>query len=243
MQPSWTEVSEHVTKTIGFVIGTRGKELPIDQKEDISQEALLRCWKAYENIDGDRGWKSFISTHCHGAFLDYIKTGRGFQEHKSNSTEFKSRLNFMESDGETNSSLDHILGSQGIFHTLDTEFETKIKWDLLSRIASRDDSVLILAKILLGFSVSEISDDSVFCRERVGQQVNELLERFDDPKNNGDKWINQIIYALGLSIHYGTPNEDNGWGWEYPPTDFFENVEIKNKKFSPQLEFFGEHSA
>lgn len=243
MQPSWEEVSEYVTKTIKYINATRGKDLPIDQKEDITQEALIRCWKASKNIEEDRGWKSFMKTHCYGAFLDYLKSGSGFQEHKTNSKNLKSRLNYLESDGETIRSIDQILGSQGIFHTLDEGFETKIKWDLLSRIASRDDSVLILAKILLGFSVSEISDDSVFCRERVGQQVNELLEKFDDPKNHGDKWVNQIIYALGLSTYYGTPNEDNTWGWEYPPTDFFQSIEITNKKFTPQLSFFGESAS
>lgn len=237
MKPEWNEVYRYAERRIKVLTARNFLHTPDFQKDEMAQEARIRVWQAYESLEGDKGWKSYISLHVRGAFLDYYRSGSGFIEDKTGSAFMSDRVTMFDHETRKEKDVEAILAVCGFYDEMELR-EVKIRWDLISHLASREDAVLILAKSIMGFSITEIAEDSSLSRERVHQQVSELIAKFDNPTYRTDKWINQIIYAFGLSDFYGTPNKDNGWGWEFSPIDLFNRVHISNKEFTPQLALF-----
>lgn len=79
-KPSLEEVLEYAGKQADKIMNEKASHLPREQKEEVRQNALVRAWKAYECLDIDKGWMSFIQRHAKGALLDYLREGKGFKE-------------------------------------------------------------------------------------------------------------------------------------------------------------------
>lgn len=79
-KPSLETVLEYARKQADKFLKDRAAHLPPEQKDEVRQEAQIRAWKVYDQIDPEKGWMSFIQWHCKGAILDYLRDGKGFKE-------------------------------------------------------------------------------------------------------------------------------------------------------------------
>jgi hypothetical protein len=93
-KPSFQSVYEYAQKSVGHYINKLARKLTDDQKEEVSQDAMLRVWQAYQDLDAARGWKSFVQLHCRGACLDYLKAGRSDIESELTANEPKNKSDF-----------------------------------------------------------------------------------------------------------------------------------------------------
>lgn len=76
LKPDFKDVYAYAQKSAQHFIRKIARHLSEAQQEEISQDAMLRVWQAYKDLDVSKGWKSFMQFHCRGACLDYIKAGR-----------------------------------------------------------------------------------------------------------------------------------------------------------------------
>jgi hypothetical protein len=115
-------------------------------------------------------------------------------------------------------------------------------------MGTQDEDLAIIAKLLLGFSQEQIARQlgsnikEERSRERVSQRIYEFFSKLDNITHLLSPWINQCIYALGLSKYYHQKETDNGLGWEYKyfdlaDEDYFRNVRAHyTPSFFDQLE-------
>lgn len=223
MKPSFDEVFAYATKSADHFIRKLAGQLAPEIKEEISQEALMRAWTAYEKLDAARGWKSFVQMHCRGSVLDYIKAGKSgvASELGSHCVELT-----MDMDDSESASFESTMGYFGInSQTGIDKAPFTPNWALLSRMCAVDDNLHIVAKMLMGFTQRQIAEHMTstagvtISRERVSQRLYEFFDKFDNPEYFGDPWTEQSIYALGLCSHYHMKEVDNQVGWELMPVE------------------------
>lgn len=220
MKPSLDEVLDFAKKSVQGHINRVASSIPEEQKEEISQNALVRAWKAYENFDPEQTWEAFISFHCKGAVLDYLKQGHGFIQHKSQRYKRDTLLaqvnSYNKEDGSV-TSVEEIAGAHGVFIDCDNNGEQRIKWSLVARMASVDHTIHLVAKILLGFSIAEIADVFGVSRERLSQRYHSFLAELNSPESARDPWFNQALFAFGVSEDV----TDNELGYDHDPIDLY----------------------
>jgi len=222
--PEIGEVIAKATTYLDYSIYKYASHLSREIKEDIKQTGYVRVLEAYERLKADQGWKAFIQTHCNGAVKDYIKKACSKKE-------------TFEMDEERDEIDGGFLLNFGIFYNSKDEVDLPIKWDLVSRMASKDDRVLLVARFILGHTVSDISRNSKMSRERISQKMQEFCEILEDPFMLEDAWVNQIIYAFGLSEHFHMVEHDNGEGWDLETVRIFENdLEYRKQVYSNQMD-------
>jgi DNA-directed RNA polymerase specialized sigma24 family protein len=220
VKPTIDEVLEFATKSVQSHIRKNASQIPEEQKEEISQNALLRAFRAYENLDPEQTWQAFISFHCQGAVKDYLKQGHGFIHHKSQRyarDTFISQVSAYNDEDDTSHSTEKILGAHGVFTEGEDAGAHKINWDLVSRMASVDHTIHLVAKILLGFNIAELAVVFDVSRERLSQRYHSFLAELSSPEEARDPWLNQALFAFGVSDHA----VDNGLGFEYQPIDLY----------------------
>lgn len=221
------EIDEVIAKAetyLDYSIRKYASHLSWEKKEDVKQEGLLRVWRKYRELKEDEGWKAFIQRHCSGAVLDYLKKAATKRE----TYEIEEERD--EIDGD-------LLINYGIFYDSSEEVRLPIKWDLVARMASKDDRVLLVARFILGHRITDIAKNSRMSRETLSQKLQEFYEMLEDPFNLNDKWVNQVIYAFGLSEYFHMQEHDNGEGWDLEPMDIFaEDLEFKKKVYTNQME-------
>lgn len=255
--PEWQEVEEYTKKTISYCISRKSRHLPNEILEDMSQHCWLEVWKAYsQRFDAQvDGWKSFVQQRVNGAILDFLKLGRGFEEIKwkqkkvrgeENQEDYSSyalhdRVTNIEKDkesGDFGTAVEAIAGSHGVSYNLKDTL-SDVKWELVAKLASQDDIILLVAKHLLGETFEEMSQRSGVSRERFSQRYSEFFEKLDSVLSIDDKWTNQVIYAFGLCDVYGIKNKDYGLGHDLDPLDLFsDEIYFEGKKYSPQTSLF-----
>ena len=239
-KPTFESVYEYALDSIGYNIKKHASYLSDEHKENIRQEAAIRVWNAYQNLDADAGWKSFIGLHCMGAVKDYKKAASfedGIARDDQSDVSLHVRVELSRDDGDT-MSVEQTAARFGIFSEqgLDTTEDFEPDWELLSKMAGRDESLMIVGKILLGFSQEEIAkqfaDDlcDQISRERVSQKIHELFHKMDDPFFTNNSWVNQSIYALGLSKTFHMIEHDNGIGHDLEPFDLNDPLSFKKAR-------------
>jgi DNA-directed RNA polymerase specialized sigma24 family protein len=239
-KPSFETVYEYALKSTEHHIRRSARHLSQEQKEDIIQTSMLRTWEAYKNLNADLGWKSFIGLHCRGAVLDYLKGG-SFEEGLGGTSQSDDALKYrveILNDNDDAISVENTAAVYGVF--TDAELPDvegfDPKWELLSKMASEDESLMMIGKILLGYTQEEVAAQSYddlkkgVSRERVSQKVYELFAKMDSPFYLHDMWINQCIYALGLSKHYHMHENDNGVGHDLHPVDLNDPLSFKKAR-------------
>lgn len=247
--PTFEVVYAYAEKTTDYFIQKIAKWLPREHKEEIKQDAFLRAAEAYKKFDPDKGWRSFIQLHCRGAVLDYLKLGSGNIEDGFVSDEandgLKHRVNLLSDDGASYLSTDEVLGLNGVFtDSCEHRPSLNIRWDLVSRMASFDDDLHIVAKVLVGFTQDEIADQyrlaphAHISRERVSQRFYEFFDRLDNGYGRFDAWLNQCIYALGLSEYYHEADKDHGVGWSLRSINLRDPMSFRKAKTQSQLSLF-----
>ena len=241
-------------------ISKKAPDLPQEQKDEIEQVAYLRILKRFEDIEADRGWKSFVHNHCRGAVLDYLRFGDGFQEQRwtiakteqtgsKNITKIRDRISFYNDDEDEDSDMDAVLGRHGVTSDNSTSNEVEkgevvINWDLVSRMATIDSHIHIFAKYLRGFQLEELAAIFNFSKARIGQIIEEVGRNMDDGAHNNNPWVCQSIYAFGLCEKFGMTNRDQsevfGYiiGWNAKPTDL-DCKKVVERNVAVQLSFFG----
>lgn len=247
-KPPIEEVLEYAARQSSIYIGKIASTLPSEQREEISQAALLRILEAYERLDPEKGWKSFVQRHCAGAVLDYIRWGTGFEEvtlkksSEDDPTEkkpwkLKNRLVIMEQNGDDEKSIDATLGLVGIHECQPDIEDYRPNWPLIARMASQDVDIHLVAKLLLGFTQTELSGMFKVSRERLTQRLQEFCEKLDSTKYLGSRWVAQTIYAFGLCNLFHQAEIDLGFGWEYEPVDLWSTDINYIERLNPQLCF------
>jgi RNA polymerase sigma factor (sigma-70 family) len=223
-KPEFDEVYKYAKKSIDFFITKKATHLPAEFQDEIRQDAFERVWKAYADLDPDKGWRSFIQLHCRGAMKDYIKGCKGSVDSEVG----LERIEIKDNDG-TDLSTENILGLLGHYHLQDKKIETfQPNWELLSRLIVLDEDLHIICKVLIGLSQDEIANQMLtfnkkgISRERVSQRAYEFFDRADAVANIGDPRTDQMIFALGLCKKYFMPEKDNGYGWELPSFNIYD---------------------
>ncbi len=210
-KPSFDDVLKYAKPLLRKFVSERCADLPIEQKEEIYQDASIRLWEAYQGLDPERGWKSFVYNHCFGTVMDYLKSGKGFEEeswsikkeeeHEAiHVNKIRHRVSIVNSEDDT-VDIDQVLGMHGKFADAKVG-ASKINWELLSRMASVDLPLRAFLQHIRGHNLEEIAATRGQSRTRVGQLVQEFIDRFDDPDLAADPWMDQVIWALGLSSHF-----------------------------------------
>lgn len=234
-KPSLEEVIKYATPQVRLFIGKVATDLPWEQREEIEQEAYLRLIEAYENLDPEKGWKSFVYNHCRGTVLDYIKFGRGFHEQRwsiakeethgsKHVTKIRERVFMVSSEDGDDLDLDQVLGSNGVFKSL-KEKPVSIRWDLVARMSSQDECLHVFAKHLRGIGIDEMVPVFNLCRARIGQLIQAFIDRFDNPDYAECPWFLQTCYAFGICEELGLPDVDQSKvlgfsiGWNHRPVD------------------------
>ena len=238
VKPDLKEVLAYAEEQIKYYVRKFARDIPEEQKEEMAQDCRLRILNAYETIEADKGWKTFVQTHCFGAVQDYLRRGRGFSEEKwslkeerEGSEAITQRLDYSDHDDDTPLDVDAIVGlEQEAAPIVDDVLE--INWDLIARLCRVDHDLHIFVRHeLLGYPLTELTGQFGVTRERLGQRLAAFIELFDDPKQVENPWINQIIFALGLSEKFGIKKEDLGIGWTFIPIDLrkFEETSIDDR--------------
>ncbi len=267
--PEFDEVYLYSEKSIDIAL-SKIKWMPEYMKEDAKQYALLEVYGAWQKISSEvTTWKSYINQRAKGAIKDFIKLGKGDQAHKwmrsgnkrcdkcrdldeesskkceckiARSSYLKSRVSVRNDKGEY-LDVDEIAGRGGFYHEQPLDDEPKIKWDLLSRMASKDDVTLLVAKYLSGTEIQEMSDMSKVSRERFSQVINQFFRDVESKALENSSWNIQLMYALGLSSRLGLEDRDNGEGWDCEPADIFsDDIIFDGRRYSPQVNMFGDDS-
>lgn len=243
-KPEFKEVYEYAQKQVEIYLHKHGSDLPYEQKDEVRQNALMRAWVAYQGLDPERGWKSFIQQHCHGAVLDYIRDGRGFEESgwetKKDDDELdpdtglkvgekwpdriKHRFEVYDADTETVLDVEEVAGLNGVFFDcIDADrSQMNPRWPLVARLASLNERTHLVAMTLLGYSQTELAATFGCSRERLSQMIKEFCLWIDNPENLYSREVNQTIFAFGMSKIFHQPDEDNGYGWNLLPVNLFE---------------------
>lgn len=259
-KPSLEEVLEYAAKQASIYVRKSASSLPPEQRDEIEQDALLRCLEAYDRLDSTRGWKSYIQRHCWGAALDYIRSSAGFEESELPRTvkdpvtgevidlpekkpwRLKSRL---ANDGISTTrdsdhgdvSVDQTLGSHGV-HDIHHLFEnTEPRWELIARMASQDSDIHLVGKLRLGFTQTELSGLFKVSRERLTQRFQEFCRKLDSAEQMDSRWTAQTIFAFGLCAQFNMPDRDLGFGWEYEAVHLWSIDDGYVDKVNPQMAF------
>lgn len=225
--PSIDEFLAYAEEQIRYHVRHNGKNLNEEQIEEVEQDARLRIFKAFSKLDSEKGWKAFIQRHCFGAVCDYYRRGRGFQDWKwallSKKQGDGEMLHAREygPQGEENQHIESILNYQAGDHSDNFELlktDMAIDWELLSRLCRKSKSLhMFILKVVMDVSEYKIAAAFGIKRAIVLEKVERFTQKLDDPKYINDKFVNQVIFALGLSSHFGSPEEDNGFGWDFKP--------------------------
>lgn len=254
-KPSLDEVIKYATPQIRKFIGKFAADLPMEQREEIEQDGILRIIRAYDNLDVSLGWKSFIYTHCEGSVKDYLRFGKGFHESRwslalkpGEDTKFGRKIRdrvSLEFDGES-IDIDQIIGAHGVFSEMKFD-EVQIRWELVARMASQDEVLHAFAKSLLGYGIEQMAPVFGLCRARVGQLIQAFVERFDDPDLADCPWFKQTCYAFGICTHLGMKDIDQSEvmgfsiGWGLPQVDLDDLKPcLQILEDQSQMNFFGE---
>ena len=221
------EVIKITQKTAKREILKRASFLPEEIKKEILQSAHLRVLEAIRRINPEKNWKSFVKTHARGAVLDFIGAGKHYEEMKwsarvdsEDSEDYKEKPRHRVSGvDEENNPLDveMIAGIFGKHH--DPPDKIKINWLLVHRMAYHDICIRCLAMWVMGRTLKEISQVIGKTPARAQQYIKEQVKKFDDPEHYKSEWVNQTIYAFGLSELFNMKAQDNGMGWNHPPVD------------------------
>jgi hypothetical protein len=251
--PTLEECLQYGKKSVAFYIDRHASHLPKEQKTEILQDAALRVIEAHSRLDPSRGWKSFVQCHARGSVLDYLAAGDGFEEAvlmaaggeddggKPRPDRLKFRITvpfgksspsgtaMYESESAADDSIDHLLGRLGVFSEGD-EVVFNPNWPLISRMASIDRDIHLLAKILMGCTQAELAESFGVTRERLSQRIRLLFEKLDSPQFYNNKWVKQTIFAFGIWELYSMDPVDQGLGWNLTPVNLFNKNSVQQMK-------------
>lgn len=259
-KPPLEQVVDYVEGSVEYYISKFAMNLPSEQKDEIRQNAYLRVCEAYPRLDEALGWKSFVQNHCRGSVLDYIRHGNGFEESRQSlkdkdaegdaaaetdgsyeaqkfNESLRVRVTVMGDDGDRKMDAEEIAGIHGIFSKDDSGTVFNPIWRLVARMASVDDDIHLLAKLLLGFTKPELARRFDVSRERMYQRLKEFFERIDSPEKYHDPWVTQTIYAFGLCDRYNMDPVDNGLGWNFKPVNLIADDSISELPSMGQTSF------
>jgi RNA polymerase sigma factor (sigma-70 family) len=245
-RPSKDDIVKYAKKTVDYHLHKFAKNLPEEQKDEVRQEAMIRVLVAYENLDTEKSWKTYVQQHCKGAVLDYLRAGNGFEEtgwiasdkssvEPTTGMRLTRRIEIVSGDDDSDAlNAEDIAGLFGMFDEIEPN-EFKPNFDLLFRMSGVDQEIHLITKLLLGFNQTELAEqyEKGITRERLSQKVDEFFKKLDAPEFIGNRWIEQTIFALGLCEYYTMPNKDNGQGWEFHRFDLFDQ-----KSFEQAREYY-----
>jgi RNA polymerase sigma factor (sigma-70 family) len=154
---------------------------------------------------------------------------------------FRQRLNHrvsvVNSDDGHPLDVEEVAGIYGIHSAMEESDLFRPNWDLVARMAAVDPEIHLVAKILRGFTQTELAPGFAVTREMLSQRIRTFFKKLDDPHFYHSPWIAQTIYAFGLSAKYHMDPVDNGSGWENDPVDLDSAKSLELMTLFQQEEF------
>lgn len=232
MKPSREEVLNFAYPKIRKHINSKARNKPQEQQDEAFQDAVVGVLEAYERLDPDNEkWKSFIDLRARGAVIDYFKLGKGHQEDRKGK-EKRENITSRVSNTDLNGNDVDIYQLAEVFSLLresDDGEKFEINWGLVARMASVDSAIHLLAKLLLGFSMDELEKFFRCPKEHLSRRYRRFLKRLDMPSYARDPWMDQFIYAFGLSEIFHLKEVDNGLASDCEPVDLYSTKPLKIK--------------
>jgi DNA-directed RNA polymerase specialized sigma24 family protein len=230
-KPSRDVVLAFAMKKIPKHIQDNASNKPYEQKEEAAQEAVAEVLEAYERIEENNPkWKGFIDLRCRGAIIDYFKAGKGHQEDRKGKTtraNITSRVSNTDKEGNE-VDIYQLAEVFSMMRENDYMDSMEIKWDLVSKMASADSAIHLLAKLVLGFSMDELEKIFKCSKETLSRRYRRFLKRLDMPSYARDPWMDQFIYAFGLSHVFHLKEVDNGLAQDYVKVDLYSTKPLKS---------------
>lgn len=119
--------------------------------------------------------------------------------------------------------VEEVAGIAGVFSLQEgDDLDLRPRWELVARMASVDREILLVAKILRGFTQTELADDMGCTREMLSQRIRSFFSRLDSPEFYHSRWVRATIYAFGLEDRYHVPQKERGHqgvGFDLRPLD------------------------
>jgi DNA-directed RNA polymerase specialized sigma24 family protein len=106
------------------------------------------------------------------------------------------RVSVVNSDDDTVMDVGEVAGLYGVHSGPADDGVFKPRWDLVARMASVDPEIHLVAKILRGFTQTELAPGFQVTREMLSQRIRLFFEKLDDPQFYQSPWVAQIIYAF-----------------------------------------------
>lgn len=154
---------------------------------------------------------------------------------------FKQRLNqrvsIVSTDDGRTLDVGEVAGIYGVHNAAEEASIWPVRWDLVARMAAVDPEIHLIAKILRGFSQTELAPGFKVTREMLSQRIRTFFRKLDDPEFYHSPWVAQTIYAFGLSERYHMDEKDQGIGWENEPVDLDSKDTLALMSLFQQLEF------
>ncbi|MGZ3687330.1 MAG: hypothetical protein ACXWPM_01085 [Bdellovibrionota bacterium] len=147
------------------------------------------------------------------------------------------RVSIVSSEDDQVLDVESVAGIFGVHSQSENEGPSKVRWNLVARMASVDREIHLVAKMIRGFSETDLAPGFRVTREMLSQRFYAFIEKLDSPEFYHSPWIAQTIYAFGLSEQYGMPDHDQGLGWNYEPVDLDSKDSLALMSLFDQLEF------
>lgn len=247
-KPSIEEVLQYADEQIAYYLrynSKHAKRFPKEHLEEAAQDARMRVVQKYQQMKPDAGWKSYTQRLVLGAILDYARGGDGYKETnwriQGNAMKGSGAIGFRETGpkGDEPMMMEQII-DLGLFRPSSHTPASKVRMELLLRLCSQDDDLNMLTRYFFNeVPMHEIAKAFGVTRENVGQRIQSLLDRFNDPGRNSNPWTLQIIYALGLCEHFDVREVDQGYGWNLPIANLEARKPSPNSAGESQLDLFG----
>jgi hypothetical protein len=222
--PTIDEAIKYAQRQIEYYKQRIARYESVEHQEEMAQEALFRVFRKHKHMRAE-GWRAFCQRLIKGAFIGYLRVGKGFEERKKSLRHANGGAPFVrlspKPNDENEMTHEKILDLKiGGIQLEEIEFDG-VDWDLISRMARGDHGLHILVRHFFREEpMSTLTDIFGVSRERIGQRLQDFLDGFNGPPLKYSSWRRQVIFALGLSCAFDLPSVDTGEGWTYEPVDF-----------------------
>jgi DNA-directed RNA polymerase specialized sigma24 family protein len=141
-------------------------------------------------------------------------------------TKFRQRLfqrvSIVSSEDGEALDVEDVCGIFGVHIEAEGSTTFKPRWDLVARMAAVDPEIHLVAKILRGFTQTDLAPGFEVTREMLSQRIRIFFDKLDSPEFYHSPWVRQTIYAFQLEDLFHIPHGDrgdNGMGWANEPVD------------------------
>lgn len=215
MKLTMEQVIEKARTEIRKALRNHGRNLPIQEREEVEQKVLFVFYQKYQagEINESLNWEGLISKSMVGYVRNHKRDRRN---ERALMASCQHEFSIEDLCDQRNQSLPEV-GSA---------MSDRIRWELLARLCSVDKELKVFVLFnIFNYTLNEVNE--LFGRsseKRMADLNYEFLERLQPVSNDNpivkDPWMRQVLYALGISRLYGLEPIDQELGWKLDPVEF-----------------------